>query len=78
MAEETKVSEARRALKRYRMVKAVLIQQVRGEGGRRNRNVDMTEKLMFSFWKGNENEVWQTSFEIKESRQKKRILQQKR
>ena len=33
LADATKESEARRALKRYLMVKAVLIQPVRGGGG---------------------------------------------
>ena len=51
MADATKESEARRALKRYLMVKAVLIQPVRGGGARPNRNVNLTEKLMFSFGK---------------------------
>ena len=35
MADATKESEARKALKRYLMLKAVLIKPVRGGGGRR-------------------------------------------
>ena len=60
------------------MVKAVLIQPVRGRGARQNRNVNLTEKLMFSFWKGREDEAWQTAIEIEQSREKKRALQEKR
>ena len=54
------------------MVKAVLIQPVRGDGAQRNQNVNLMEKLMFSFWKGREDEVWQTAIEIEESRKRKR------
>ena len=43
MADATKESEARNALKRYLMLKAVLIKPVRGGGGRRNRNTNLTE-----------------------------------
>ena len=53
------------------MVKAVLIQPVRGDGAQRNCNVNLMEKLMFSFWKG-KDEVWQTAIEIEESRKRKR------
>ena len=74
MADATKESEVRKALKRYLMLKAVLIQPVRGGGARRNRNVNLTEKLMFSFWKGNEDEVWQTAIEIEQTRQRKKVL----
>ena len=75
MADATKESEARRALKRYLMVKAVLIQPVRGGGLRRNRNANLTEKLKVSFWRGREDEVWQTAVDIEQTRQRKRALQ---
>ena len=75
MADATKESEARKALKRYLMVKAVLIQPVRGGGARQNRNVNLTEKLMFSFWKGKEDEVWKTSLEIENKRENNRAAQ---
>ena len=78
MADATKESEARIAMKRYFMLKAVLVQPIRGGGGRRNRNINLTEKLLFSFWKGREDEVWETAVEIEESRRKKTTLQQKR
>lgn len=54
------------------MVKTVLIQPITGGGGWRNRNVNMTERLMVSFWKGNEDEVWQTAVELKKVRKKQR------
>ena len=60
------------------MVKTVLIQPITGGGGWRNRNVNMTERLMVSFWKGNEDEVWQTAVELKKVRKKQREQQQKR
>ena len=78
MVDAAKESEARRALRRYLMVKAVLIQPTRGGGCRRNRNVNLTERLMYSFYKGNEDEVWQTAAKIEEGRQKERVAQQKR
>ena len=77
MADATKESEARRAM-RYLMLKAVLVQPVRGGGGRRNRNVNLTERLMFSFWKGKEEEVWQIALEIEGLRRKKKVLREKR
>ena len=40
------------------MVKAVLLQPVRGGGGRRNRNVNQTQKLMVAFYDGKEEEVF--------------------
>ena len=55
MADASKESEAWRALKRYLMVKAVLIQPVRGGGGQRNRNINLTQKLMAAFFKGKED-----------------------
>ena len=78
MADATKESEARKALKRYLMVKAVLVQPVRGGGARQNRNVNLTEKLMSSFWKGREDEVWQTAIEIEQARKEKKVRQRNR
>ena len=60
------------------MLKAVLIKPVRGGGGRHNRNVNLTERLMTSFWKGKEAEVWETAIEIERSRQKKNKRQRMR
>ena len=77
MADATKESEVRKGLKIYLMVKAVLVQPVRGGGARQNRNVNLTEKLMSSFWKGREDEVWQTALEIEQARHKKKFRQQK-
>ena len=57
MADATKESEARKVLKRYLMLKAVLIKPVRGGGSRHNRNINLAEKLMESFYKGKEDEV---------------------
>ena len=74
MSDATRESEARRALKRYLMLKAVLIKPIRGGGGRYNRNVNLTERLMTSFWKGDEDEVWKTAIEIEKSRQNKKKL----
>ena len=71
MVDAKNKSEAWAALKRFLMVKAVLIQPVRGGGGRRNRNVNLTERLVFSFWKGEEDEVWQIAVELEDSRRKK-------
>ena len=53
------------------MLKAVLVKPVRGGGGHRNRNINMTEKLMTVFWKGKEEEAWQTAVGIEQTRQKK-------
>ena len=78
MADATKESEARRALRRYLMVKAVLIQPVRGKGDRQNRNVNMTQKLMAAFYEGKEDEVWRTSLEIENKRRNKREAQMDR
>ena len=78
MADASKESEDRRALKRYMMVKAVLIQPVRGGGNHRNRNVNMTERLMYSFYKGKEDEVWEIAMDIEDSRQKKTVPQQEK
>ena len=75
MADASKESEALRALKRYLMVKAVLIQPVRGGGGQRNRNINLTQKLMAAFFKGKEDEVWQTSMEIEHKRKESRAAQ---
>ena len=75
MANATKEIEAWGTLKRYLMVKAVLIQPVRGGGGQRNRNVNMTQKLMAAFWKGKEDEVWKTSLDIENKREKNRTAQ---
>ena len=47
MVDAKKKSEARKALRRYLMLKAVLIQPSRGGGCRRNRNLNLTERLMF-------------------------------
>ena len=44
MADATKESEARKALKRYLMLKAVLIKPVRSGAGSRNRNINLAEK----------------------------------
>ena len=49
MADATKESDAWRALKKYHMVKTILIQPVRSREERRNRGVNMRQKLMFSF-----------------------------
>ena len=78
MSDATKESEARGALKRYLMLKAVLIKPLRGGGGRYNRNVNLAERLMTSFWKGKEEEVWETALEIEKGRQKKNELQRTR
>ena len=78
MADATKKSEARTALRRYIMLKSVLVKPVRGGGGRWNRNINMTEKLMISFYKGEEDQVWKTALEIERRRQEKRALQQKK
>ena len=78
MADASKESEARKALRRYLMVKAVLVQPVRGGGCHQNRNLNQTERLMYAFWKGKEDEVWQTALKIERSRQKKRADQQKK
>ena len=78
MADATKESEARAALRRYIMLKSVLVKPVRGGGGRWNRNINMTEKLMISFYKGEEDQVWKTALEIERRRQEKRALQQKK
>ena len=78
MADATTESEAWLALKRYLMAKAVLIKPIRGGGSHQNRNVNLTEKLMISFYKGNEKEVWQTAVDIEKNRQTKRLLQNKR
>ena len=58
LADATKESEAWKALKRYLMLKAVLIQPVRG-GGHRSRNINMTQKLKAAFYYGKEEEVWE-------------------
>ena len=71
-------SVAWRALQSYLMVKAVLIQPVRGGGSRHNRNSNLTERLMYSFYKGNEDQVWLTALEKEKSIHWKRDLQQKR
>ena len=78
MTDATTESEARKALRRYLMLKAVLIKPERGGGGRLNRNLNLTERLMTSFYKGREDEVWQTAEGIEKSRQKKREAQRKR
>ena len=78
MADASKESEPRRALRRYLMVKAVLIQPMRGGGCRQNRNLNQTERLMHAFFEGKEEEVWQTAVEIEKTRQKKRATQRKR
>ena len=57
MADATKESEAWRVLRRYLMLKAVLIQPVRGGGGHRNRNINLTQKLMAAFYNGQEDDV---------------------
>ena len=75
MADATNESDARKALKRYLKLKSVLIKPVRGGCGYRNRNINLTEKLMISCYKGNEEEVWQTALEIEKSRQRKRAEQ---
>ena len=77
MADATKESEVRKALRRYLMLKAVLVKPVRGGGGHRNRNINLTEKLMTWFWQGREDEVWQTSLEIEKRRCAKRIRRKK-
>ena len=61
MSDATKESEAWKVLRRYLMLKAVLIQPVRGGGGHRNRNINLTQKLMAAFYNGNEDDVWETS-----------------
>ena len=71
MADATKESEAWNALRRYLMLKAVLIKPVRGGGGHRNRNTNLTEKLMTSFYKG-KDEVWHIAKEIEKGRQEKK------
>ena len=71
MADATKESEARKAL-RYLMLKAFLIIPVRGGGSRRNRNINLAEKLIESFYKGKQDEVWETAVEIERNRRKKR------
>eukprot|EP00495_Collosphaeridae_sp_1-RS-2012_P000687 TRINITY_DN10644_c0_g1_i1.p1 TRINITY_DN10644_c0_g1~~TRINITY_DN10644_c0_g1_i1.p1 ORF type:complete len:90 (+),score=24.85 TRINITY_DN10644_c0_g1_i1:109-378(+) len=48
MADATGESEARRALRRYLMLKAVLIKPLRGGGGRWNRNTNMTDLWFYS------------------------------
>ena len=78
MVDAIKESEAWRALKRYLMVKAVLIQPLRGGGGRHNRNINLTQKLMTAFYRGNEDEVWRTSTEIEIKRGKNRAAQIKK
>ena len=75
MADASKESEALSALKRYLMVKAVLIQPVRGGGGRRNRSINLTQKLMAAFFKGKEDKVWQTSMQIENKRKKSSAAQ---
>ena len=75
MADASKESEALRALKRYLMVKAVLIQPVRGGGGQQNRNINLKQKLMAAFFKGKEDEVWHTSMRIENKRKESRIAQ---
>ena len=77
MADATKESEVRKASRRYLMLKAVLVKPVRGGGGRRNRNINQTEKLMTSFYKGHEDEVWKTSLDIESCRKKQREKQRK-
>ena len=52
MADATKESGAWRALRRYLMLKAVLITPLRGGGGCWNRNTNMTERPMVLFFKG--------------------------
>ena len=59
IVDAAKESEARRAFKRYLMLKAVLVQPVRGGRGRLNRNTNQTEKLMSWFLQGKEDEIWQ-------------------
>ena len=78
MVDATKESESWSVMKRYLMDKAVLIQPIRGGGNHRNRNCNLTERLMLSFYKGEEDAVWHTASEIETSRQRKRALQQKR
>ena len=78
MADGKMESVVRRTLRRYLMLKAVLVKSLRGGGGCRNRNVNLAEKLMTAFYKGDEDEVWHTAQEIERSRQKKRELQEKR
>ena len=70
MVDATKESESWRAMKRYLMVKAVLIQPIRGGGNHRNRNCNQTERLMLSFYKGEEDAVWHTASEIGTNRRR--------
>ena len=60
------------------MVKAILIQAVRGGARYQNRNTNLTKRLMFSFYKGDEDAVWNTASEIEKGRQMKRAFQQRR
>ena len=78
MSDATRESEARMALKRCLMLKAVLIKPIRGGGGRYNRNVNSTERRMTSLWEGKEDGVWKTAVEIESCRQKKNELQRKK
>ena len=57
MADASTESEALRDLKRFIMVKAALIPPVRGGGSQRNRNINLTQKLMAAFFEVNEEEV---------------------
>ena len=69
--------EALRAFRRYLMLKSVLITPLRGGGGNKNRNHNLTEKLMKAFYKGKEDEVWIMAEQIENSRQVKRLKQEK-
>ena len=71
MADASTECDARRALRRFLMVEAVLIQPVRGGGGRQNRNLNQTERLMCAFYEVKKDEVWHTAAEIERSRRKK-------
>ena len=78
MADAAKETEAWKALRRYLMVKAVLIQPLGGGGGHHNRNVNLTQKLMSAFYKGNEDEVWRTSLEMRTKGEKTELLRLRR
>ena len=78
VADATKESQVRKALKRYLMLKAVLIKPVRGGGNRLNRNINLAERLMKAFYNGEEDVVWETALEIEKTRQTKRGLWRKK
>ena len=68
-----KESEARRALKRYLMLKAVLIKPVRRWTPLESKNEYDGKTYKTSFYKGKEQEIWNTSLGIEKQRRKNRL-----